>query len=161
MDCKTCKDLLWEYCDGDLDSNLIRQVDEHTATCPACRHELAANTATIRFLHAHMPVLMPDNAFVQATLDKIALTEPGAFLKPMIGISLALAALLLTGLVLISPFFISLLWLTGNIIVTLLQQGALVIKTAPLLQITSGTVLTALLFIVLASMRRLAVRRIA
>lgn len=162
MDCKTCKDLLWEYHANELDSDLTRQVDEHVATCPACRAELTALAATTRFLKEHMPVLTVDNAFIQATMDKITLVEAGgAFLKPLFGISLALAGLLFAMLVAIGPIFISLLWLIGNIIFTLVNQGALIIKTAPLLQIISGVVLSTLLLIVLASIRRLAVRRIA
>lgn len=162
MDCKTCKDLLWEYHDCELDSDLTRQVDEHVATCPSCRAELAVLVATTRFLKEYMPVLTVDNAFIQATMDKIALVEAGsAFLKPLFGISLAMAGLLFAMLVAIGPIFISLLWLIGNIIFTLVTQGALIIKTAPLLQIISGVVLSTLLLIVLASIRRLAMRRIA
>lgn len=162
MDCKTCKDLLWEYHDNELDSDLTRQVNEHVATCPACQAELASLDATTRFLKEHMPVLTVDNAFIQATMDKIALVEAGgAFLKPLFGISLAMAGLLFAMLIAIGPIFISLLWLIGNIIFTLVNQGALIIKTAPLLQIISGVVLSTLLLIVLASIRRLAVRRIA
>ncbi len=161
MDCKTCKDLLWAYCVDDLGSDRMRQVDEHTANCPSCRQELTATVTTTRFLHTHMPVLQPDNAFAQATLDKITLTEPVAFLKLMAGIMLVLTFILLTGLLIISPLFISLLWVAGNILLTLVQQGAFVLKTAPLLQIISGTILTALLIIVLASIRHLAMRRIA
>ena len=163
MDCKTCKNLLWEYHDNELDSDLNWQVDEHLTTCPDCRAELAALTASTRFLKEYMPVLTLDSAFVQATMEKIGLAEPdGAFLKPIIGIGLALAGLILCTLVIISPFFISLLWLIGNIIFTLVKLGTLVVKTtAPMLQIISGVALSALLFIVLASIRRLAVRRIA
>lgn len=162
MDCRTCKDLLWEYSDGDLDSNLTRQVDEHLATCPACRQEFTDQAKTVRFLQAHMPVLTLDNAFVQATMKKIASVEASdVFLKRVFGISVALAGLLLVMLVVISPISFSLLWLIGNIIFTLANQGALVIKTTPLLQMISGAVLSALLLIVLAYMRRLAVRRIA
>ena len=79
----------------------------------------------------------------------------------MAGIILVLTFILLTGLLIISPLFISLLWVAGNILLTLVQQGAFVLKTAPLLQIISGTILTALLIIVLASIRHLAMRRIA
>jgi len=162
MDCKTCKDLLWEYQDDELDSDLTGQVDEHLATCPACRAELATLVATTRFLKEHMPVLTVGNTFVQATMAQIALTKPtGAFLKTIIGIGLALTGLIIGTLVVISPFFISLLWLIGNIIFTLIKLGALVVKTAPLLQTISGVVLSVLLLIVLASIRRLAVRRIA
>lgn len=162
MDCRTCKDLLWEYGDGELNSDLLRQVDEHLATCHDCRQELAAQVATTRFLREHMPVLTVDNAFVQATMGKIALVEAGgAFLKPLFGISLALAGLLIVMLVAIGPIFISLLWLTGNIIFTLVNQGVLIMKAAPLLQILSGVALSAFLLIVLAYMRRLAVRRVA
>ena len=162
MNCETCKDLLWEYHDNELDSDLTWQVDEHLATCPVCRAELAALAATTQFLKEHMPVLTLDNAFVQATMSKITLSQPsGAFLKPIIGIGLALASLIIGTLALISPFFISLIWLIGNIFFTLIKLGTLVVKIAPLLQIVSGLVLSALLFIVLASIRRLAVRRIA
>jgi len=162
MDCKTCKDLLWEYHDNELDSDLTWQVDEHLATCPACRGELAALAATTQFFKKHMPVLTLDNAFIQATMKKIALAEQAsAFLKPIIGIGLALTGLIIGTLVIISPFFISLLWLIGNIIFTLVKLGTLVVKTTPLLQIISGVALSALLFIVLASIRRLTVRRIA
>lgn len=162
MDCRTYKDLLWKYCDGDLNRNLSLQVKEHLAACPACRQEFAAQAATTRFLQEYMPVLTVDNTFVQATMGKIALAEPTAtFLKPIIGIGLALASLLLAMLIIISPVFISLLLLSGNIIFTLVNQGVLVIKTAPLLQIISGVALSALLLIVLSYMRRLAIRRIA
>lgn len=161
MECNTCKDLLWDYCDGNLNNDLMRQVDEHLATCPACRQELAAQLTTIRFLK-HMPVLTVDNTFVQTTMSKIALVETdGAFLKPLFSISLVLASLLFAMLVIISPIFISLLWLTGNIIFTLVSQGALVMKTVPLIQTITGVVLSALLFIVLAYMRRLAARHVA
>lgn len=162
MDCKTCKDLLWEYCDGDLDNDLIRQVDEHLITCEACRQAHASQATTIRFLQENMPVLTLDNAFVQTTMNKIALVEASdAFFKSVSGISFALAGLLLLMLVVISPIFFSLLWLIGNIIFTLTNQGALVIKTVPLLQVISGVVLSALLLIVLAYIRQIAVRRIA
>ncbi len=162
MDCKTCKDLLWEYHDHELDSELNWQVDKHLTTCPDCLTELVSLTTTTRFLKKHMPVLTLDSTFVQATMEKIDLGESaGAFLKPIIGIGLALAGLILCTLVIISPFFISLLWLIGNIIFTLVKLGILVVKAAPLLQIISGITLSALLFIVLASIRRLAVRRIA
>ena len=162
MDCKTCKDLLWEYHDNELDSDLTWQVDEHITTCPVCRAELAALTVSTGFLKEYMPVLTLDNAFVQATMEKIALAEQaGAFLKPIIGIGLALTGLIIGILVIISPIFISLLWLIGNIIFTLVKLGTLVVKTTPLLQIISGVALSALLFIVLVSIRRLAVRRIA
>ncbi len=161
MDCKTCKALLWAYCVDDLEKDLLAQVDEHTACCSSCREELDTTTATTRFLHTHMPLLQSDHSFVQETLDKITLTEPASTLKPIIGIILILIIILLIGLLIISPIFISLLWLSANILFTLVQQGALVIKTAPLLQIISGTILTALLFIVLVSIRRLAMRCIA
>lgn len=162
MDCKTCKDLLWEYHDNELDSDLTRQADEHLATCPVCRAELAALTASTQFLKEYMPVLTVDNAFVQATMEKIILTKPAnAFLKPIIGIGLALTGLIIGTLVIISPFFFSLLWLIGNILFTIVKLGTLVVKTTPLLQIISGVALSASLFIVLASIRRLAVRRIA
>lgn len=139
----------------------MRQVDEHTATCAICHRELTTTIATARLLHTHMPVLKLDNSFVNVTLDKIAQAESTSFLKLIIGIMVVLTFLLLTGLLIISPIFISLLWLISNILLTLIQQGALLIKIAPLLQILSGTVLTILLFIVLVSIRRLAVRRIA
>lgn len=162
MDCRTCKALLWEYCNGGLDSGLTRQVNEHLDICEACRQDNAAQVTTTRFLHEHMPVLTLDNAFVQATMSKIALVEVGdAFFKRAFGISLAVAGLLLVMLVVIGPISFSLLWLIGNIIFTLANQGALVIKTLPLLQMISGAVLFTLLFIVLAYMRHLAVRRIA
>ena len=161
MDCNTCKDLLWAYCVDELDSDLLQQVDAHTANCSPCQQELATTIATTRFLHTHMPVLHLDNAFVQATLDKIKLTEPNSFLKPFIGIVFVLTLVLLIGLLIISPIFISLLWVTATLLFTLAQQGTLVIKTVPLLQVISGTILTAFLFIVLASIRRLAMRRIA
>lgn len=162
MDCKTSKDLLWEYCAGDLGSDLIRQVDEHLVTCEECRQAHASQVTTTRFLHEHMPMLTLDNSFVQATINKIALVEAGdAFFRRAFGISLAVAGFLLVMLVVIGPILFSLLWLIGNIIFTLANQGALVIKTVPLLQMISGAVLSALLLIVLAYMRRLAVRRIA
>ena len=162
MDCRTCKDLLWEYSTGGLDSDLARQVDEHLGICEACRQDHASQATTARFLHEHMPVLNLDNAFVQATINKIALVEAGdAFFRRAFGISLAVAGFLLVMLVVIGPILFSLLWLIGNIIFTLANQGALVIKTVPLLQMISGAVLSALLLIVLAYMRRLAVRRIA
>ncbi|TCL37209.1 putative zinc finger protein [Anaerospora hongkongensis] len=162
MDCKTCKDLLWEHLDNELNNDLTQQVDEHLANCPACRTELTSLAETTRFLKEHMPVLILDNSFVQATMNKIGLAESGgAFLKPIIGIGLALTGLIIVTLVIISPFFFSLLWLIGNIIFTLVRLGTLVVKTTPLLQIISGVALSTLLFIVLASIRRLAIRRIA
>ena len=162
MDCKTCTDLLWEHLDNELDSDLTRQVDKHLAACQICRAELTALASTTRFLKDHMPVLILDNSFVQATMSKVGLDEStGAFLKPIIGISLVLTGLIITALIIFSPIFFSLLWLMGNIIFTLLRLGTLVVKTTPLLQIISGVTLSTLLFIVLVSMRRLAVRRIA
>ena len=162
MDCRTCKNLIWEYHDGDLDSDSAREVDEHLEGCAACRQDLAAQKDISRYLKEHMPVYNVDNFFVQVTMNKIALLEEsGSFLKPVFGISILLAGIVFAVLIAVSPIFTSLLWLIGSIIFTLTKQGALIIKIAPLMQLIIEVVLSTLLIIVLAYMRRLAMRRVA
>jgi len=60
MDCKTCKDLLWEHLDNQLNNDLTQQVDEHLANCPACRTELTSLAeTTIQPLESALPLSNP------------------------------------------------------------------------------------------------------
>ena len=162
MDCKTCLSSLWEYNDPDSDRDVIRQIDEHLAICSACSRELKAlNDASI-FLKEYMPVLTVDRAFVQATIHKISFSKPvGSFLRPIVGVGVVLSLLNLIVLIIICPTCISLFFTIGEILFTFVKLGAVVIQTAPLFQMAFGIVLSALLFIVLVSIRQLSLRRIA
>ena len=162
MDCKTCMGSLWEYNDPDLDRDVVRQMTEHLAACPTCSRELRALTDTSIFLKEYMPVLTVDCAFVQATMDKILLSESAAsFLKPIFGVGLALSFLNLVVMIIICPTCINLLFSIGAMLFAFVKLGALVIQAAPVLQIVFGIAISALLFVVLAFARQLSMRRIA
>lgn len=162
MDCKTCMSSLWEYNESDSDRDVIRQMDEHLATCPSCSRELRALNDTSFFLKEYMPVLTVDREFVLATMDKISLSEPaGSFFRPIIGVAVVLSLLNLIVLIIICPTCISLFFTIGEILFSFVKLGAVVIQAAPLLQMAFGIVLLAFLFIVLASVRHLSLRRIA
>ena len=162
MDCKTCMGSLWEYNDPDLDRDVVRQMNEHLAACPTCSRELRALTDTSIFLKEYMPVLTVDCAFVQATINKISFSEPaGSFLRPIIGVGVVLSLLNLIAMIIICPTCISLFFTIGEILFTFVKLGAVVIQTVPLLQLVFVIVLSALLFIVLASIWQMSLRRIA
>ena len=153
---------LWEYNDTNSDRDVIRQMDAHLATCPTCSRELKALNDTSIFLKEYMPVLTVDRAFVQATMNKISSSEPtGTFLRPIVGVGVVLSLLNLIAMIIICPTCISIFFTIGEILFTFVKLGAMVIQTAPLLQMAFGIVLSALLFIVLASIRQMALRHIA
>lgn len=162
MDCRMCKDWLWERYSGELDSDLLKLVDEHLDICETCQQELTNQADAAWFIQTYMPVLELDNAFVQATMQKISSFEAiDVFLKRVFVIGGVLVGILFVMLVVISPIFFSLLWLIGNIACTLAEKADLVIKTVPQLQILSCIIMFSILLAVLAYMRFLVMRRVA
>ncbi len=92
MDCREVKDRLSPYLDGELPTELARQIAHHLAGCEVCQRELAALTrldAALGRLQAPVPP-----ALAEAVLTRLARRR-----RPWWR-SLALAASLVLGIVL-------------------------------------------------------------
>ena len=156
MECKDCIELLFGYCDDELDVSLKKQVDEHLGTCSSCQNELDGRSYAMSFFKVNMPVVTVDPSFTEQVMYKIDLSEVNAtFIKPMEGIGLVLVILTLGMLILVGPTIISLLMLIGNILLGLLSTAAVVFAVFPLIQIISIIILGAVLFLVTIYMRNM------
>jgi len=156
VECKECTELLFDYGDDEFDASLKIQVNEHLGRCPSCQHDLVSISSTMNFFKINMPVLTVDRCFTKRVMERIAVEETATtFIKPMEGIGLVLATLILGMLVLVGPTVISLVMLVGTILLSLLSTAAVVLATFPLIQMSSILILGLLLLLVTVSMRHM------
>jgi len=156
VECKECKELLFDYYDEEFDASLKIQVNEHLDTCFSCQNELDHISSTMNFFKVSMPVLTVDSRFTEQVMHKIHLEETAAaFTKPMEGIGFVVVILTLGMLVLIGPTVIGLLMLVGNILLGLLSTSAVVFASFPLIQMSSSIILGMLLLVVTVYMRHM------
>lgn len=156
MECKECTELLFDYCDDELDASLKIKVNEHLDTCFSCQNELASISSTMNFFKANMPVLTVDSCFTEEVMHKINVEEAvTTFIRPMEGIGLVLVTVTIGMLVLVGPTVIGLLMLVGNILLSLLATAAVVFGAFPIIQISSSIILGGLLLLVTVYMRHM------
>ena len=81
MDHAKANELFDAYCDKELAADDARALEEHLATCEACRSDLALYQKTIGGAHrlAHLPA-PPD--LVEGTIDRVRRRSGGRFFGP-------------------------------------------------------------------------------
>lgn len=106
MDCRSCRDDLTAYLDGELEPARVHQVEAHMQGCSSCRAELESLEKASRLVAAHLPEIEPgpdawDRVAARIAADgagrRQARILPFPKLRPWITAAAALAASLILG----------------------------------------------------------------
>ena len=155
MNCRECAELLYDYLDNELNSMTCRDVENHLASCGACRAQLEEIKASLALYRHHIAAVELDEAFTGRVLA--SLPEPAramALSRFLVVLGAALLALLVIGMALVLPVIYPVLAIAAELLVNLLPIPAIILAAFPAVKLSSLTVLAFTLIVMTWATRR-------
>ncbi|NLJ72081.1 MAG: zf-HC2 domain-containing protein [Syntrophomonadaceae bacterium] len=75
MNCQQINKYILPYCDNNLPPELVRQIDEHIASCESCANNITLTRIENSVLH-NLPALEPRTDFTNDVMQKVFVTTP-------------------------------------------------------------------------------------